>query len=77
VVHVGRRVRRGLRRWRSSHHCEQLRLAETPQGTEVVATIGFALDVGLVGGLLDATIIKRQRRRELNAQFDALEPPAD
>lgn len=41
-------------------------------GTELSATTRFALDVAFVGGLLDATIIKRQRRRELTAQFDWL-----
>lgn len=41
--------------------------------TEVTATTDFALDVAVVGGILDATVIKRQRRRELNAQFDHLE----
>lgn len=42
-------------------------------GTEVRATTEFAVDVDLVGFLLDATVIKRQRRRELEAQFDYLE----
>lgn len=42
-------------------------------GTEVTATTEFALDVAIVGGVLDSTIIKRQRRRELDAQFDWLE----
>lgn len=42
-------------------------------GTAVTATTEFALDVAIVGGVLDSTIIKRQRRKELNAQFDWLE----
>lgn len=49
------------------------RVSETPDGCEVVATTAFALDVALVGSLLDATVIKRQRRKELDAQFDWLE----
>ncbi|WP_096388949.1 SRPBCC family protein [Halopenitus persicus] len=42
-------------------------------GSEVTATTEFALDVAIVGDVLDATVIKRQRRRELEAQFDWLE----
>ncbi|MFB6102635.1 MAG: SRPBCC family protein [Haloplanus sp.] len=41
--------------------------------TRVEATTDFALDVALVGDLLDATIIRRQRHKELDAQFDYLE----
>ncbi|MDZ7701322.1 MAG: SRPBCC family protein [Halobacteriales archaeon] len=41
-------------------------------GTEVTATTTFALG-GVVGSVLDATIVKRKRRSELNAQFDYLE----
>ena len=41
--------------------------------TTVTATTTFALDVSIVGPLLDGTIIRRQRRRELTAQFDYLE----
>jgi carbon monoxide dehydrogenase subunit G len=44
-----------------------------PEGTRVEATTDFALDVALVGDLLDATIIRRQRTKELEAQFDYLE----
>ena len=47
-------------------------LAETDGGCEVTATTEFALDVAGVGAILDATVIKRQRRRELTAQFDYL-----
>lgn len=43
------------------------------RGTAVTATTEFALDVPLVGGVLDATVIGRQRRKELEAQFDWLE----
>jgi hypothetical protein len=45
----------------------------TDGGCEIMATTEFAIDVALVGGLLDATVIKRQRRNELTAQFDWLE----
>jgi len=45
-------------------------------GTRIEATTDFALDVALVGDLLDATVIKRQRRKELDAQFDHLESAA-
>lgn len=40
--------------------------------TELTATTEFEVDVALVGLLLDATVIKRQRRRELTAQFEYL-----
>lgn len=40
--------------------------------TKVTAVTEFALDVALVGMILDATVIKRQRRKELTAQFDYL-----
>ncbi|MHB9288190.1 SRPBCC family protein [Halobacteriales archaeon Cl-PHB] len=41
-------------------------------GTTVAATTEFELDASLVGPILDATVIKRQRRKELTAQFDYL-----
>jgi len=41
--------------------------------THVTARTEFAMDVAIVGGVLDATIITRQRRRELDAQLDWLE----
>lgn len=44
-----------------------------PNTTTVRAETTFALDASFVGPLLDATIINRQRRKELNAQFDSLE----
>lgn len=47
-------------------------LSPGPDGTEVEATTTFALAVAVVGDLLDATVIDRQRRRELEAQFDWL-----
>lgn len=42
-------------------------------GCEITATTDFALDVALVGQILDSTVIKRQRRHELVSQFDWLE----
>lgn len=45
----------------------------TGDGSLVTATTEFALDVAVVGKVLDATVIKRQRRSELDAQFDWLE----
>jgi len=47
-------------------------VTETETGSEVTAATEFALDVAVIGEVLDATIIKRQRRRELSAQFDWL-----
>lgn len=43
-----------------------------PDGAEVTATTEFTLG-GVVGSVLDATLIERQRRREIAAQFDYLE----
>jgi ribosome-associated toxin RatA of RatAB toxin-antitoxin module len=41
--------------------------------SEVTATTDFALDVALVGQILHATAIKRQRRHALEQQFDWLQ----
>jgi len=47
---------------------------EAGEGTvTVTATTDFALDVDLIGSVLDGTIISRQRKKELSAQFDYLE----
>jgi xanthine/CO dehydrogenase XdhC/CoxF family maturation factor len=46
---------------------------EDDDGVVVTATTDFALDLAVVGAVLDATVIKRQRRKELEAQFDWLE----
>jgi carbon monoxide dehydrogenase subunit G len=46
-------------------------------GTEITATTEFALDLALVGQVLDATVIKRQRRSELTSQFDWLASEVD
>jgi len=48
-------------------------LSEAAPGTRVTARTDFALDVDVVGSILDGTIIARQRRKELTAQFDYLE----
>lgn len=42
----------------------------------VTATTEFELDVNVVGPILDGTIISRQRKKELAAQFDYLETVA-
>lgn len=47
-------------------------LEDAENGTEVRARTEFGLDAP-GGGLLDATVIKRQRTKELEAQFDHLE----
>ena len=52
-------------------------LLEREAGTEVRARTAFAVDVALVGEILDATVVKRQRRTELEAQFDYLERQVD
>ncbi len=44
-----------------------------PETTTVSAETTFALEASFVGPLLDATVIDRQRRKELEAQFDYLE----
>jgi len=51
----------------------EYRVESVDGGSEVTATTEFALDVALVGQILDATVIKRQRRSELTSQFDWLE----
>lgn len=52
-------------------------LSEGTGTVTVTATTDFALDVAMVGSILDGTIIARQRRKELNAQFDYLESLAE
>jgi len=48
-------------------------VGSTSTETEILATTQFALDIEIVGEILDSTVIKRQRRKELTAQFDWLE----
>lgn len=48
-------------------------LEETDEGCRISATTDFELDVAAVGALLDATVIRRQRTKELEQQFDYLE----
>jgi len=48
-------------------------LEPSASGTTVVGETEFELDRGLVGPILDATIIKRQRRKELEGHFAYLE----
>lgn len=52
-------------------------VTEAPDAVEVEATTEFAVQARLVGPLLDATVVSRQRRKELNAQFDHLETLED
>jgi carbon monoxide dehydrogenase subunit G len=47
--------------------------ATSDGATTVEAVTDFALDVAVVGSFLDATVITRQRRRELTAQLAYLE----
>lgn len=42
-------------------------------GCEMTATTEFEVDVQYLGPVFDATVVKRQRRRELDRQFDYLE----
>jgi len=48
-------------------------LQPADSGTTVTAVTSFELDVSVVGPLLDATVISRQRRKELTAQMEYLE----
>jgi hypothetical protein len=50
----------------------EYRLGEGSEGTAVDVRTAFALDASFVGPLLDATVIRRQRRREVESQFDHL-----
>ncbi|WP_440989670.1 SRPBCC family protein [Haloarchaeobius baliensis] len=43
------------------------------ESCEVTAETEFALDVAIVGQVLDSTVIERQRTRELTGQLDWLE----
>jgi hypothetical protein len=47
-------------------------VAPADDGSEVTVRTEFEIDVALAGGLLDATVIKRQRKKELQAQLDWL-----
>lgn len=48
-------------------------LEDAVDGTTVLATTDFAIDASIVGPILDSTIISRQRKKELEDQFDYLE----
>ena len=48
-------------------------VAESDAGSVVTATTDFELDARVVGPILDATVIKRQRRSEIEGHFDYLE----
>jgi hypothetical protein len=47
-------------------------IEEGAEGVTLTATTEFELDRDLVGPILDATVISRQRKRELTRQFDYL-----
>ncbi|MFB6146443.1 MAG: SRPBCC family protein [Halobacteriaceae archaeon] len=49
------------------------RIDATDGTTTVEVTTSFALDAAFVGPVFDATVIKRQRRREIEQQFDYLQ----
>ncbi len=50
------------------------RVEDGPGGATVTATTTFeAVDLPVVGKVLDATVVKRQRRKELEEQFDYLD----
>lgn len=51
----------------------EYRLEKSDIGTTVTATTEFAVDAAFVGPVFDATVVKRQRRRELTNQFDHLQ----
>ena len=51
--------------------------AENGDAAVVTATTEFSLDVPVLGDVLDATVIRRQRRTELESQFDWLQQQAD
>ncbi|WP_262177366.1 SRPBCC family protein [Haloarcula laminariae] len=48
-------------------------LTETDEGVEIEATTEFAVQAKLIGPVLDATVVSRQRRLELRSQFEYLE----
>ncbi|MFB6120482.1 MAG: SRPBCC family protein [Halobacteriaceae archaeon] len=48
-------------------------VAPADGGSEVTATTEFELGTAVLGSALDATVITRQRTREIKAQFDYLE----
>ncbi|MEF8776230.1 MAG: SRPBCC family protein [Haloarculaceae archaeon] len=52
-------------------------LAAEEGGTRVTATTDFELAAAFAGPVLDATVVKRQRKRELRGQFDYLEARAE
>ena len=48
-------------------------LEEKNGKTAVTATTDFELDANIVGPILDATIVSKQRKKEINKQLDYLE----
>lgn len=58
-----------------SHMRTRYEVYAASEGSQVSATTEFELG-GVVGSVLDATVVKRKRRQELSAQFDYLEDAA-
>ncbi|MFC7165607.1 SRPBCC family protein [Halospeciosus flavus] len=50
----------------------EYRVESADGGTAVEATTEFELAAKFVGPIFDSTVVKRQRRKELTAQFDSL-----
>ncbi|WP_238378330.1 SRPBCC family protein [Haloarcula rubripromontorii] len=51
----------------------EYRIEAVDDGTEVTATTEYsALDLPVLGEMLDSTVVSRQRTKELNRQFDWL-----
>ncbi|WP_435101608.1 SRPBCC family protein [Halarchaeum sp. P4] len=48
------------------------RVEEADGGTDVTATTEYEVAAKFVGPIFDGTVVKRQRRKELDAQFDYL-----
>lgn len=48
-------------------------LEEVEDGTKITATTTFSLDLAVFGDILDATVVKRKRRSELETQLSGLE----
>ena len=51
----------------------EYRIAPGAEGTTVSVRTEFALAASFVGPIFDATVIRRQRRREIESQFDYLQ----
>ena len=63
------RFHRNLSNLRTEYHVT----ADADGTTVKAATEHEAIDLAVLGPLLDSTVIERQRKKELNAQFDWLD----